>query len=177
MWSTSFLILVFNFIKYFIIFCVVQFSRSVVSDSWRPHGLQHARPPCPSLNPGACSNSCPLSRWCHPTISSFLGPSLPAFNLSQHQALFKWVSSSHWVAKVLELQHQSYWFPLGLTDLISLQSRDSQESSPTPRVLENIFPSFFFDAALKNSFHWKTIHFGIKSRTDSFIFPCIWQFC
>ena len=38
-----------------------QFSRSVVSDSWRPHGLQHARPPCPSLNPGACSNSCPLS--------------------------------------------------------------------------------------------------------------------
>ena len=45
----------------------VQFSCSVVSDFLRPHGLQHARLPCPSLTPGACSNSCPLSRWCHPT--------------------------------------------------------------------------------------------------------------
>ena len=42
--------------------------RSVVSDSLRPHGLQHTRPPCPSPTPGACSNSCPLSQWCHPTI-------------------------------------------------------------------------------------------------------------
>ena len=48
----------------------VQFSHSVVSDSLRPHGLQHARLPCPSLSPGACSNSSPLSRWCHPTIAS-----------------------------------------------------------------------------------------------------------
>ena len=47
-----------------------QFSRSVVSDSLRPHGLQHARPPCPSPTPGVYSNSCPLSWWCHPTISS-----------------------------------------------------------------------------------------------------------
>ena len=49
---------------------VVQFSHSVVSDSLRPHGLQHARPPCPSSTPGACSNSCPLIWRCHPTISS-----------------------------------------------------------------------------------------------------------
>ena len=48
----------------------VQFSRSVVSESLRPHGLQHTRPPCPSLTPGACSNSCPSSGWCHPAISS-----------------------------------------------------------------------------------------------------------
>ena len=48
----------------------VQFSHSVVSDSLRPHGLQHTRLPCPSPTPGACSNSCPLSQWCHPTISS-----------------------------------------------------------------------------------------------------------
>ena len=48
----------------------VQFSHSVVSDSLWPHGLQHARIPCPSPTPEACSNSCPLSRWCHPTISS-----------------------------------------------------------------------------------------------------------
>ena len=51
-----------------------QFSRSVVSDSLQPHGLQHTRPPCPSPTPGACSNSCPLSRWYHPSISSFVVP-------------------------------------------------------------------------------------------------------
>ena len=62
----------------------VQFSHSVMSDSLQPHGLQHARPPCPSLTPRACSNSCPLSQWCHPTISSSVVPfssclqSLPA---------------------------------------------------------------------------------------------------
>ena len=48
----------------------VQFSRSVVSDSLRPYGLQHTRPPCPSPTPGVYSNSCPLNRWCHQTISS-----------------------------------------------------------------------------------------------------------
>ena len=52
----------------------VQFSRSVVSDSLGPHGLQHARLPCPSLTPRACSNSCPLNRWCHPTSSFSLIP-------------------------------------------------------------------------------------------------------
>ena len=52
----------------------VQFSGSVVSDSLRPHELQHARPPCPSPTPRACSNSCPLSQWCHPTISSSFVP-------------------------------------------------------------------------------------------------------
>ena len=69
----------------------------------------HARLPGPSPTPGACSNSRPLSRWYHPShpLSS---PSPPAFNLSQHQGLFQWVSSSHQVAKVLEfqLQHQSF---------------------------------------------------------------------
>ena len=52
----------------------VQFSRSVVSDSLRPHGLQHSGPPCPSPTPGVYSDSCPLSRWCHPTISSSVIP-------------------------------------------------------------------------------------------------------
>ena len=51
-----------------------QFSRSVMSNSLQPHGLQHARLPCPSPTPGACSNSCPSSRWCHPTISSSVDP-------------------------------------------------------------------------------------------------------
>ena len=52
----------------------VQFSGSVVSDPLRPHGLQHARLPCPSPTPGTCSNSCPSSRWCHPIISSSVVP-------------------------------------------------------------------------------------------------------
>ena len=87
-----------------------QFSQSVVSDSLQPHELQHARPPCPSPTPGACSNSCPLSWWCHLTTSSFVILSHPAFNLSQHQGLFQWVSSLYQVAEVLELQlqHQSF---------------------------------------------------------------------
>ena len=53
---------------------IFQFSRSVMSDSLRPHGLQHARPPCPSPAPRVYSNSCPLSQWCHPTISSSVIP-------------------------------------------------------------------------------------------------------
>ena len=65
----------------------VQFSCSVVSDFLWPHGLQHARPPCPSPIPRACSNSCPLGRWCHPTISSSVVPSPPTFNLSQNVAI------------------------------------------------------------------------------------------
>ena len=73
----------------------VQFSRSVVSDSLRPHELQHIRPPYPSPTPRVYPNSCPLSWWCHPTISSSVVPSPPVLNLSQHQGLFKWVSSSH----------------------------------------------------------------------------------
>ena len=55
-------------------FSSVQFSRSVMSKSLRPHGLQHARPPCPPPTPGACSNLCPSSQWCHPTISSSVVP-------------------------------------------------------------------------------------------------------
>ena len=68
-----------------------------------PHGLQHT-------HPGACSNSCPSSRWCHPTISYSVSSSPPTFNLSQHQGLFQWVSSLYQVTKVLEfqLQHQSF---------------------------------------------------------------------
>ena len=57
--------------------------------------LQHSRLPCPSLTPGVCSNLDPLSRWCYPTNSSSVAPAPPALNLSQHQSLFQWVSSSH----------------------------------------------------------------------------------
>ena len=79
-----------------------QFSHSVVSDSLRPHGLQHTRPPCPSPTPEVCSNSwnrvSDAIQPSHPLSS----PSPPACNLSWHQGLFKWVSSSNQVANVLE---------------------------------------------------------------------------
>ena len=81
----------------------------VMSSSLRPHELQHTRLPCPSLSSWACSNSCPLSQWCHPSYP-LLSPSSLPLNLSQHQCLFQWISSLHQVAKVLELQlqHQSF---------------------------------------------------------------------
>ena len=87
-----------------------QFSCSVMSDSLQPHGLQHSRPLCPSPTPGSHSNPSPWSRWWHPTISSSVVTSPPVFNLSQHQGLFKWASSLHQVAKLLEfqLQHRSF---------------------------------------------------------------------
>ena len=77
-----------------------------VSNSLRPHGLQHTRLPCPLLPPRVCSNSCPLSQCCQSTSYPLSPRSPPAFNLSQPQSLFQWVSSSHQVAKVLELQLQ-----------------------------------------------------------------------
>ena len=88
----------------------LQFSCSVMSGSLQPHGLQHARLPCPSQTPRVYSNSGPLSRWCHPSSHPLSSPSPTTFNLSQNQGLFKRVNSTHQVARVLEfyLQHQSF---------------------------------------------------------------------
>ena len=110
---------------------VSQFSRSVMSNSLWPHGLQHTRLPCPSPTPGACSNSCPLSRWCHPPISSFVVPfssCLQSFSASgsfQMSLLFASRGQSIRVsalASVLPMNIQD-WFPLGWTGWISLQSK------------------------------------------------------
>ena len=95
------------------------FSHLVMSNSWRLHGLQHARLPCLSPSPGACSNSC---CWINDAIQPshpLSSPSPPAFNLSQHQGLFKWVNSLHQLAKVLEFQlhHQSFQW-IFKTDLL-----------------------------------------------------------
>ena len=92
------------------IVCLVQFSRLVVSDSLWPHGLQHARPACPSPTPRVYSNSCPLSQWCHPTISSSVVPFSSHLQSFPASGSFKWVRSLHQVDKVLEfqLQHQSF---------------------------------------------------------------------
>ena len=106
----------------------VQFSYSVVFDSLWPHGLQHTRLPCPSPTPGVYSNSCTLNQWCCPPSHPLSSPPPPAFNLSQHQGLFQWFSSSHRVAKVsasasvLPMNIQD-WFHLGQTGWISLQSK------------------------------------------------------
>ena len=109
----------------------VQFSRSVMSDSLRPHESQHARPPCPSPIPGVHSDSCPLSRWCHPAISSSVIPfssclqSLPSSESFPMSQLFAWSSQSIGVsasASVLPMNTQG-WSPLGWTGWISLQSK------------------------------------------------------
>ena len=106
-----------------------------------PHGLQHARPPCPSPTPRVYWNSCPLNWWCHPTISSSVVPffsclqSFPASGSFQLSQFFASGGPSIGVSastSVLPMNIQG-WFPLGWTGWISLSPRDSQESSPTPQ--------------------------------------------
>ena len=109
----------------------VQVSHSVMSDSLRPHGLQHARPSCPSLITGTYSNSCPSGLWCHPTISSSVVPfsshlqSFPAsgsFPMSQFFASGGQGIGVSASASVLPVIIQD-WFPLGWTGWISLLSK------------------------------------------------------
>ena len=115
----------------FTLFSLVQFSHSVMFDSLQPNGLQHVRPPCPSPTPRPCWNSCPLSQWCHPTISSSVVPfssclqSFPAagsFPMRQFFASGGQSIGASASASVLPMNIQG-WFPLGLTGLISLQSK------------------------------------------------------
>ena len=109
---------------------IIQFSHSVVSDSLWPHGLQHTRPPGPSPTPEVYSNSCALSRWCHPTISSSVGPflclqSFPSsgsFPMSQFFASGGQSIEFSASASVLPMNIQD-WSPLGWTGWISLQSK------------------------------------------------------
>ena len=114
-------------------FSPVQFSRSVLSDSLKPHGWQHTTPPCPSPTPGACSNSCPLSLWCHSTISSSSQPVIPFFCLQSFTASESFPMSQFFasggqsievsaLASVLPMNIED-WFPLGWTGWISLLSK------------------------------------------------------
>ena len=108
----------------------VQFSCSVVSDSLWPHGLQHGRLPYPSPTAGVYSNSCPLSRWCHPAISSSVVPfsclqsfpPLGSFQMSQLFASDGQSIKASVLASVLPTNNQD-WFPLRLTGLSSLKSK------------------------------------------------------
>ena len=144
----------------------VQFSHSVVSHSLRPHGLQHIRLLCSSPTPRPCSNSCPLHRWCHPTISSSIVsfysclqsfPAPGSFPMSQFFAS---------VAKVLEfqLQHQSFQW-IFRTDFLEdwlvwspCSPSDSQESSLTPQFksINSLALSFLYSPTLTSIHdHWK----------------------
>ena len=125
----------------------VQFSCSVVSNSLQLHGLQHARLPCPSPTSGACSNSCPLSWWCHPTISSSVVPfssclqSFPAsgsFLMSQFFVSGGQIMGVSPSVSVLPMNIQD-WFPLGLTGWISLQSKGLSRAFSNTSVQKHQF--------------------------------------
>ena len=140
----------------------VQFSCSVVSSSLRPHGLQHSRLPCPSPTPGAYSNSCPLSQWCHPTISSFVIPfssrllSFPtsgSFPMSQLFASGGQSIGASASASVLPVNIQD-WFPWGLTDLISFQSKGLSRVFSNTTVQKYLF--FSIQLSLWSSSHIHT---------------------
>ena len=136
--------------------------QSVVSDSLWPCGLQHARLPCPSLSPGVCSNSCPLSRWCLPTISPSTTPSscpqsFPASGSFPMSQLFTSGGQSIGAstsASVLPMNIQA-WFPLGLTGLIALQSKG----------LSRVF---------SDTTVWKPQFFSIQSSLWSNSHICTW---
>ena len=107
----------------------VQFSCSVMSDSFQPHGLQHTRPPCPSPTPIVYPNSCPLSWWCHPTIPSSVVPfssnlqSFPASGSFPMSQFFTSGGQSIGISTSLLPMNTQDWSPLGWTGWISLQSK------------------------------------------------------
>ena len=135
MFRCTTLIFIFSFflqrISYYTLLLTVQFSCSIVSDSLRPHELQHSRPPCLSPTPGVHPNPCPLNGWCHPTISSSVIPfssclqfflasgSFPMSQLFASDSQSIGVSAS---TSVLPMNTQD-WSPLGWTGWISLQSK------------------------------------------------------
>ena len=136
------------------------FSRSVLFASLRSCGLQHARLPCPSLSPGACSNSCPLSRWCHLTISPSVVPfssHLQSFAASGSFPMSQFFTSGGQSigasASALPMNIQG-WFPLGLTGLIFLLSKGLSRvfSSPTVQKHQFFRCSAFFMVQLSYSY-------------------------
>ena len=147
---------------------------------FRPHGLQDTRPPCPSTTPRVYSNSCPLSWWCHPTISfsvilfsshlqSF--PASESFQMSQFLASGGQSIRVSASTSVLPMNTQD-WFPLGWTGWIFCSPRDSQESSPTPQFKSINSPvlSFLYGPTL-TSIHdyWKDHSFDCwQSNVSAF---------
>ena len=143
----------------------VQFSHSVMSDSLEPHRLQHARPPCPSLTPGVYSNSCPLSRWSHPAISSSVVPfsshlqSFLASGSFQINQFFASGGQSIGVSastSVLPMNIQD-WFPLGRQVGSPCSPKDSKESStPQFKSTNSSALSFLYSPTLTSIYdYWK----------------------
>ena len=148
----------------------VQFTHSVVSNSLRPHELQHARLPCPSPTPGVHPNPCPLSQWCHPTISASIVPfssclqSFPAsgyFPMSQPFASGGQSNGVSASTSMFPINTQD-WSPLGWLVGSSCSPRDSQEYSPTPQFksINSSAFSFLYSPVL-TSIHdyWKNYSF------------------
>ena len=142
-------------------FSSVQFSRSVMSDSLRPHESQHARPPCPSQTPGVHSDSCLLSRWCHPAISSSVVPLstcpqfLPAWGSFPMSQLFAWCGQSIGVSASVPPKNTQGWSPLGGTGWTCLQSKGL---SPTPQfkgINSSALSSLHCQTLTSTQDHWK----------------------
>ena len=135
------------------------FSRSVMSDYLQPHGLQHTRLPCPPLSLAVCSNSCPLSLWCQPTISSSIVPfscfqSFPASGPFPMSQLFASGGQSIGAsATVLPMNIQG-WFPLRLMVWSPYCPRNFQESSPAPqfKTINTLTLSLLYGPTLKMLF-------------------------
>ena len=177
---------------------LVQFNCSIVSDSLWPHGLQYARPPCPSPTPGVHWNSRPLSQWCHPTISSSVAPfsSCPqSFPVSES---FPMSRSSHQVAKVLELQLQRQSFQwVFRADFLSdwlvwapcrsspgaapCSPGDSQESTPAPHFdgINSSVLSLLYSPTLTSVHdYWKNHSFDYTDlcwQLMSLLFNTLWN--
>ena len=161
--------------------CSVQFSRSFVSNSLRPHGLQQARLPCPSPTPGACLNTCPSSHWCHPTISSSVVSfssslqSCPASGSSPMSQFFTSGGQSIGTsasASVLPMNSQE-WFPLGMTGLISCQSKGLSRVFSTTTVKNHHFfraqrssPPEACQASLSITSSWSLLKFLCPTLTS-----------
>ena len=142
-----------------------------MSDSLQPHGLQHARPPCPSPTPGAYSNSCLSRQWCHPTISSSVVPfssrlqSFPASGSFPMSLFFASGGQSIGVsasALVLPTNIQD-WFPLGWTGWISLQSRDSRQIPIHPYVVLRELPPGGLFPSMVGILLWAHLQKGLFS--------------
>ena len=146
---------------------ILLLSRSVMSNSLQPHGQQHASLPSSSPSPGACSNSCRLNWWYHPTILSSAVPfasclqSFPASGSFPMSRLFPsggQNTRASTSSSVFPMTIQD-WFPLGLTGLTE-SPRDSQESSPTPhfKSINSSAPSFPYGPALTSMYDYWKIH-------------------
>ena len=138
------------------LFSFLGFVFVVMSDSLLPYGLQHTRLPSSLLSPGVCSHSCPLSWWCHPTISSSVTPfSCPQSFPASESFPVSWLFSSGIsinTHKVLELQHQSFQLIFRIDFLVwsPCYPRDSQDSSPAPQFesINSLALSPFYDSTL-----------------------------